>query len=63
MAAPVAGDLAGLVLVVIEPEGALGLEAAFDEPVDELLRLVGSPGGGDPKAESNMLAERKAAAK
>ena len=54
VAAPVARDLAGLVLVVQEPERALGLEAALDEPVDELLRLVGSAGCGDAEAERRV---------
>jgi hypothetical protein len=51
---PVAGNLARLVLVVQEPEGTLRLEAALDEPVDELLRLVGPPGGGDAEAECRV---------
>ena len=37
-----------------KPEGALGLEPALDEPVDELLRLVGPAGSGDAEPERRV---------
>ena len=37
-----------------KPERALRLEPAVDEPVDELLRLVGPAGGGDAEPERRV---------